>query len=907
MSGRQQIHVFFGAPIIPTQLEVYEKKCSSITAAEPWKELHLSYCGHALCFSSEKVKETGHVELQATNSVDLTHHIKNQFSLNSGQRRFEVAEDCMTSCVSVIGSMDILDSAPTRTGDLAYSDYQKSKDREIYKNQVAYQQLPQIFTKTEKRHRKQSKDCFSNYAESDTRHMRDNCCDISDLFSSAKQISMHLKSVGQEDVTSELNSVNHEHLSQYLEMCFPMKLESKPKIVKNDCFNLAVSTDTEFLSILTSSQVAIFAQKTFKKQAAQLSGLETGTMCVERKAALSQTFKLNHNAGKCISVTETEYRQESSKSRGLFSSEGARKTSCFESTKNPDSCENTKRSPQLFTVPEQLLNEIHIEPLSTGLLCSQVNYSHKFSSKRARTFEDTPSICNSVPKTENSKRAKLSCSSASPGIIADREKVSEFVKLQNNPLLLKNCCCKSQKYVVLVAVIHPCHVKEILIKSRSRSSSKIPIATIVVIDQSEVERKIVLWRAAAFWSLTVFPGDIVLLTDVTVYENLWFGEMMLQSTFASRLLNLGSCSAINPKEFSHVVDVGVLQDLLAYVSSKFTYLRDLPRMHLQKWDNIQHVQLDQLQQDTLIHSVLKIVSISILTAVYSYKGEKQRKVILTVEQIRDQPYIMVLWGAGAAWYPQLRKKKDHLWEFKNLLVQCSSISGTFELHTTPWSSCECLFDDDKRAITFKEKFQKSEKSLMKMTDLSTHIMEKRSGLFQVKTQILELKFVIATDQFRQLILDSDTSLECILASLPLLTYSGCAKCGLELQTDKNKIYKQCLRCLPLNEVKTFYRSALMTVEHGECDICIHVVSELMEKIFLNVPADWLNRLIGPSSDTTYAMIVADLCHSLLADTKASYLLEIRSHFVLDENSYPLQQDFHLLDFHPEIWSTDLCS
>ncbi|XP_059585797.1 shieldin complex subunit 2 isoform X3 [Alligator mississippiensis] len=868
MSGRPQIHVFFGAPIIPTQLEVYEKKCSS-TADEPWKELHLSYCGHALSFSSEKVKETGHVELQATNSVDLTLHIKNQFSLTSGQRRFEVAEDC----VPVIGSMEILDSAPTRTGDLTYSDYQKSKDREIYKNQVAYQQLPQIFTKTEKHHRKLSKDCFSNHTESDTRHMEDNCCDISDLISSTKQISIHLKSVGQEDVTSELNSVNHEHLSQYLEMCFPMKLgESKTKIVKNDCLNLAVSTDTEFLSIMTSSQVAIFAQKTFKKEATQLSGIETGTTCVERKAALSQTFKLNNNTGKCISVTETEYRQESSKSRGLFSSEGARKTSCFESTKKPDSCENTKRSPQLFSVPEQLLNEIHIEPLSTGLLCSQVNYSHKFSSKRARTFEDTPSICNSVPKPENSKKAKLSCSSTSPGIIADREKVSEFGKLQKNPLLLKNCCCKSQKYVILVAVIHPCHVKEILIKSRSKFSSKVPIATIVVIDQSEVERKVVLWRAAAFWSLTVFPGDIVLLT------------------------------------VSHVVDVGVLQDLLAYVSSKFTYLRDLPHMHPQKWNNIQHVQLDQLQQDTLVHSVLKIISISILTeAVYSYKGEKQRKVILTVEQIRDQPYIMVLWGAGAAWYPQLQKKKDHLWEFKNLFVQCSSISGTFELHTTPWSSCECLFDDDKRAIAFKEKFQKSEKSLMKMTDLSTHLMEKRSGLIQVKAHILELKFVIATDQLRQLILDSDTSPECILASLPLITYSGCAKCGLELQTDKNKIYKQCLQCLPLNKVKTFYRPALMTVEHGEYDICIHVVSELMEKIFLNIPADWLNRLIGPSSDTTYAMIVADLCHSLLTDTKASYLLEIKSHFVLDENSYPLQQDFHLLDFHPEIWSSNLCS
>lgn len=62
----------------------------------------------------------------------------------------------------------------------------------------------------------------------------------------------------------------------------------------------------------------------------------------------------------------------------------------------------------------------------------------------------------------------------------------------------------------------------------------------------------------------------------------------------------------------------------------------------------------------------------------------------------------------------------------------------------------------------------------------------------------------------------------------------------------------------------------------------------------------------PSSDITYSTIVADLCHLLLADTEASYLLEIRSHFVLDENSCPLQKDFHLLNFHPDLWSVDLC-
>lgn len=49
------------------------------------------------------------------------------------------------------------------------------------------------------------------------------------------------------------------------------------------------------------------------------------------------------------------------------------------------------------------------------------------------------------------------------------------------------------------------------------------------------------------------------------------------------------------------------------------------------------------------------------------------------------------------------------------------------MHTTPWSSCECLFDDDIRAITFKAKFQKNTPSLVKMSDLATHLEEKRSG------------------------------------------------------------------------------------------------------------------------------------------------------------------------------------
>ena len=45
-----------------------------------------------------------------------------------------------------------------------------------------------------------------------------------------------------------------------------------------------------------------------------------------------------------------------------------------------------------------------------------------------------------------------------------------------------------------------------------RSGSCVPLASIVVTDQSGVEMKVVLWRRAAFWALTVTPGEILLIT-----------------------------------------------------------------------------------------------------------------------------------------------------------------------------------------------------------------------------------------------------------------------------------------------------------------------------------------------------------------------------------------------------------
>ncbi|XP_053805038.1 shieldin complex subunit 2 [Vidua chalybeata] len=893
MSKRPQIHIFVGAPSIPSPLEGLEQ--SSAPRGEKWRELHLRGLCESHAFVSGKLQGAAAPSVPQAESSTATGVPASGDSAQQGRVMAKEGKDLPSPApVALPGT-----SAPKKCTGLTCSDCQESKDRFIHAdvNQAADQHLPQGCAESAGLE-KPAGACCPELTEFRKAHPSEvNSSDISALVACTEQVSIHLQSVG---LQAAHRSEHHEHLSQCMDMFFQKGQESKPK-EPNDCADFAVSADTEFRSVVTLSQVAVFAQNEMQESIVKLSEIEAGKKAEEGQY---DHIQCDSGVGTCTTnVTENEYEEEDASSLELFSSEDDGENVSIKATKQEESAqENAKKYQELNVPPEQLVNEIHIEPLSSGILCSQENCSHKNSAKRPHKHEGSFQLPHSAFKRQlTSKRVKLNSSPPGSGVRVDPDRMAEFKKLQKKLSLLKNCCSKNQKYNILVAVVHPCHIKEIQKKNKPKSSCKVPVATIVVIDQSEIERKVVLWHGAAFWSLTVFPGDIVLLTDITMCENPWCGEVMLQSTFTSQLLNLGNCSALNTEEFYPLVDAGVLHGLLAYISSEFPHFRDIPQRQVQRLDDVQYVQLDQLQPNTLVHSILKINNISVLTeSVYSYRGGSQRKIILTVEQNRNQCYRMVLWGAGAAWYPQLQRKKDHIWDFKYLLVQCSSVSGDLELHTTPWSSCECLFDDDKRAVEFKEKFQKSQTSLMELTRLSAHLEEKCSGVVQVKAHILELKFTISTGQYKQLIFSADTSLECILASLPMITYSGCAKCGLELQPDENMIYKQCIRCLPYSKVKKFYRPALMTVEDEGYEIYVHVVSELVEKIFLNIPADWLKRLVVPSSDITYSTIVADLCHSLLADTEASYLLEIRSHFVLDENSYPLQKDFHLLNFHPDL-------
>ncbi|XP_059756644.1 shieldin complex subunit 2 isoform X5 [Balaenoptera ricei] len=829
MSGGSQVHIFWGAPVNPLEMTVSQEPTSLVSTADPWKEIQLLYNHHSLHLKDEKCRHKSvedYQDLEPLDPPDLPH---GHFPANSVNRSVHVKDD-FTHCISETQTIKSQKSHPLGLSDRTNSSDQICGFKAGFQHLTEEEKYQKLFSEHKKITDEQNKDQSNIHGQNVPKNsfqLDHKCAAILDVVCGAEQTNM-----GPGAMETNCAPTEHQEIqNQCLEFFSSSTVDKpRPEGTVRKVSGLKISTDTEFLSVMTSSQVAFLAQRKYKGQ----NSVNKGTIKMEIEPETS------HGE---IRITEDNLIQPNDDSTEGY--EGGQNQACSlelfspvcPETKNSHILLNTDKgleenigSQELFSFDDKLPpNEIRIESCSSGILCSQLNTFHKSSIKRSWTSEDKsghPQALSEVPHV--AKKIKLISNERDHTVTMHQRNVSGFKGIKKTSLI-KNCDSESQKYNCLVMVLSPCHVKEINIKSGPNSGSKVPLATIVVIDQSEIKKKVFLWRTAAFWALTVFLGDIILLTDVTIHEDHWVGETVLQSTFTSHLLNLGSYSSVHPEEYSSMVSDIVLQDLLAYVSSKHSYLRDLPRRQLQKMSSIEFVELEQLQPDVLVHAVLRVVDIIILTeALYSYRGQKQRKVMLTVEQAQGQHYVLVLWGPGAAWYPQLQRKK---------------------------------------------------------------------GVILIKAQILELVFPVTASL--KIALNAHSSLKIIFSSLPNIIYTGCAKCGLELETDENKIYKQCFSCLPFTMKKKYYRPALMTIVDGIYKVCVHVGSKLIEKILLNISPDWLNRVIAPPSDVTYDLVAADLLHALLAGSGAPCVLKVQSLFVLDENSYPLQQDFSLLDFYPD--------
>ncbi|TRY90553.1 hypothetical protein DNTS_002671 [Danionella cerebrum] len=665
-------------------------------------------------------------------------------------------------------------------------------------------------------------------------------------------------SVGEQDPSKavEEQELCPISVSEYLDRCF----SSPTKQNKDERPISPVSTETEYLSTWTKSQV-LFS----RVPRSPASGL------------------LDHSS---FCSPQTPFKPTSSASVGspeLYSPAVSPDERGYGGTLQSSGEWHDSHSQR------QQERGLILEITSDGILCSQVSavddqedFRHHQSSPSA-TFSKMIKISHTVTKEKSEQR-----------------KTTIVAPLHGSTTLLARCKTHGIRYAILVAVVHPCHLKEIQVKTGPSAGTSVPLATLVVTDQSDVEMKVVLWRTAAFWTLTVYPGDILLITDVSVHIDKWRSETVLQSSFTSKLLNMGQITRERIPIAPQNLNCHTLRGLCTHLCEKRPLLVSLPPHKPQDLNSIVFIRLGALHKDTLVHALLKVKHSKVITAWRDEVNGASRvggvlKAILTVKQADGQQGAVVLWGAALSWLQRLEKNRDAVWEFRLLLVKQDVISGLLELHSTPWSTCHPLFPDDNRCKDFYNTLHSQKTTTCFEIDLRTLLSQKYSGNVELKCKITAFQFQSAPSQESPLLLDGRTPLEEIMSVVSGdVTFSGCGLCTAELEMDENGIYRPCYPCLPQTGVRRYYRPVVLTARDGDKQICVKVPSSLVQKILLDTPPDKLHKFIAAASEVKFLKIVADRIGFLLNPMNL-FLLTVRSQFQCDENSIPLIQDFLLLE------------
>ncbi|XP_067828789.1 shieldin complex subunit 2 isoform X2 [Heptranchias perlo] len=863
MTNRKKVHIFLGAPAILTQCKTSAQEAVTDGSSKKWLQCQVLYDKGSLIASptDDSIKESQkHLDWHGATS-QLGNQSEQSSTSKSEEENVTVSQEC---------SFKILDTSLLEQRLSKESD--KLCDEDLSTGQTGKQQRRELSNKVLlhsegglKITEEQDSDLInpactgeSLKTESDigSRQSGENETDSRDPNGSVREENVSVK----EDCPELLR----DSLMEYLENTFPA--EGQESCFRRTTVNAGLSTDAEFLSVLTASQAAILSQRCSESQFHTqgphdnlMAKLKRNTKGTKRSCqSLASTHRSIRPLSLCASETMCGQVDNSENTPELFSLLSNQQLS----TKEAADGRTSEGSEQLFNPFTDWSKgdvEVNIEPYIGGILCSQVADSAKWSLKRSVETTKEPEELNQVTQASTSPVCLHKDPPSSKKMkMMDSERISDlghYLKAQRDrwptPKVgfvkterLKNCTDRSRKYHVLVTVLLRCLLKEIQIKSGPFTGCRVPIATIVVTDQSGVNMKVVLWRAAAFWALTVFPGDVLLVTDITVYWDHWRGEEMLQSTPRSKMIKLGPCLQIQAAQWSQTVNTTVLKELIAHISSQHSQLLTVEPTNHQRADSVQYVNLDKLQPGLVVHARLKVVLITVLSEnTYTYSGKVQQKVLLSVEQVKGHPGTLTLWGNGTAWHARIQKKLGHVWDFRKLLVSQNPITGDLELHTTPWSSYECLFDDDERAIEFRTKYQPSETAFIKVMDLSTLLGTRYSGTVQLKTQLVTMQWSAYSICNPLFTMDALTPAETVLASLSHFTYSGCGSCGTELGFDENGIYQQCIPCLPDSALRIYYRPTVLVLADGDSRIDVLVSSKLMEKIFLNIPPAWLIKLV----------------------------------------------------------------
>lgn len=678
---------------------------------------------------------------------------------------------------------------------------------------------------------------------------------------------------------------------EYLDSCYP---QTELKQIRT---STPLSYHTEYLSTWTLSQALV------------LRGAAAATSPVH-----CSTYSTNHR-------TSPQACSSSRTSPKVFSTSRTSPQTCSTSRTSPQACASYSIStPELFSSAHLTSSPVALHTDSPYYSAELFNLpgpttrAEKDSVVLQATVEGL--LCSQGEERDETPCRKKLCLSDN-----FRIKLSNVNNLGSGEVCLTTPLAQCAKlgvyYSILVAVVHPCHLKEI----RMKSGTYIPLASIIVTDQSGVEMKVVLWRRAAFWALVVSPGDILFISELQVNEDTWRGERVLRSTYNSKLLNRGRLPLSAPQPDR----AGTLSTLCEFLRKRHSLLVSLPAPPVQMLSCLPYSNIRSLRVNTLVHMLLRVAHTHMSKEWQSEADSRcrsalQQRVVLSVEQPGGQQARLVLWGAAMDWLPRITRDPKAVWDCHVLLVREGVTSDLPEVHTTPWSSVLPLDLRDPRSRDFVQPLRAAESSIVEL-DLRTLLSQKYSGEVELRVQVEAFHFNSSLFCGLRLIpdstplspvpsppvdstplspapgslMDSSSTVRDVLKLLSGdVTYTGCGHCGAELDTDSNGIYSPCYPCLPHTAVRCYYRlSVLRLSDRSDHQLCVQVPPVVLQNI-LRAPPDKLCKTSAPGSRVRHIQLAAERLHSLLALPKTTYTVTVQSHFLCDQNSVPLSQEFTLL-------------
>ncbi|XP_077469942.1 shieldin complex subunit 2 isoform X2 [Stigmatopora argus] len=457
------------------------------------------------------------------------------------------------------------------------------------------------------------------------------------------------------------------------------------------------------------------------------------------------------------------------------------------------------------------------------------------------------------------------------------------------PTLLAQCTQGARSYGVLVAVVHPCQVKEIQVRRGPWAGSRVPLATLVVTDQSGVDATVLLWRRSAYRALSVGAGDVLFLTGLRPSEDAWTGEKVLQTTFASKLLHLGHVSAPACPPGTGRVDATSVAALCRFLGERRPSLLAAPPRPPQDPTGPAYAPRWARAVNSLVHALLRVKDAYVSTewraeAESGHRSALERHAVASAEGAGGQRGALVLRGSALDWLPRFRRHPDAVWDVRFLLVRDGRDWRVPELHATYWSAARPLDPADPRLGPFLR--DAGGAGAVEM-DVDTLLSQKYSGEVALKVRVLTFGFRSSRRTARPS-LDVRTSLTAAAAALSDdTTYSGCGRCAAELESDANGIYRPCYPCLPASLVRRYYRPAALTVRRRDG-----------ERVRVEVPAVGVEKIL----DVAPEQLLKDSGAGVRAATERLRLVlsgestvSVRSHFVCDENGAPVSQELTLLD------------